>query len=45
MDQIRRLTTSTNMASDKVDNEPHVGGGQLFQLREVSGKGHGLVAN
>lgn len=32
------------MASDKVDKEAHVSGGQLFQLREVSGKGHGLVA-
>lgn len=45
MNKTGRLTTSADMSSDETDRNPHVSGEQLFQLRQISGKGHGLVAS
>jgi hypothetical protein len=45
MDKTGRLTTSADISSEETDRNPHVSGEQLFQLRQISGKGHGLVAS
>jgi hypothetical protein len=45
MDKTGRLAISTNMASDQIDQPPPESGEQLFQLRQISGKGYGLVAS
>ena len=45
MDKSGCLAISTNMASDQIDQLPAVSGEQLFRLRQISGKGYGLVAS
>jgi len=45
VDKTARLAKSTDMASDTVDGEPCLTSEQFFQLLQVSGKGHGLVAS
>jgi len=45
VDKIAHLANSTDRASNTVCGEPYSTSEQLFQLLQVSGKGHGLVVS